>query len=166
MSPHPPQEEGPLIDAALAAADEIATIISQRPDYNAKANIELIQASLTECKAGNIDEYLEYVHDKEFKGSILSGLVPGGENLCSRQQLAEFMTQVENHIQVRAFKDRDWAAVGNTVYFTVEWEMKLNGSDRWVSTEANVRMVVRDGKVCEKYHFVDAARIRQLSFDA
>ena len=165
MSPHPPKEaEGPLIDAALAAADEIATLIRQRPDYDARANLEMVQAALAEYKRGDVDGYMEYVHETDFKGSILSGLVPGGENICSRQQLVDFMSKVEEYVEVRKFEDKDWAAVGNTVYFTVEWEIKLRGSDRWITTEANVRKVVRDGKICEKYHFVDTARIQQLSF--
>ena len=74
------------------------------------------------------------------------------------------MSKVEEYVQVRKFEDKDWAAVGNTVYFTVEWEMKLKESDNWVTTEVNVRKVGTDGKICEKYHAVDAARIRQLSF--
>lgn len=68
-----------------------------------------------------------------------------------------------DYMEFRKFEPRDWAAVGNTVYFTVDWELKLKDSEKWVECSANVRKVVKDGKICEKYHLVDSTRIKQLS---
>lgn len=106
--------------------------------------------------------YLRNCH-ADFTGSILAGIIPGGENLVGIDGLREFFSIMGDFMEFRKFEPKDWAATGNVVYFTVSWELKIKGSDEWVECDANVRKVVKDGKICEKYHIVDSTRIKQLS---
>ena len=108
------------------------------------------------------DGYIRNCHE-DFTGSILAGIIPGGENLNGLDDLRKMFGSMGDYMEFRKFEPRDWAAVGNTVYFTVDWELKLKDSEKWVECSANVRKVVKDGKICEKYHLVDSTRIKQLS---
>ena len=112
--------------------------------------------------AEGADGYIRHCHE-DFTGSILAGIIPGGENLNGLDDLREMLGSMGDHMEFRKFEPKDWAAVGNTVYFTVDWELKLKNSENWVECSANVRKVVKDGKTCEKYHLVDSTRIKQLS---
>ena len=46
-------------------------------------------------------------------------------------------------------------ATGNCVYFTVNWEFLWIPSGQKVKTSANVRKVIQDNKIKEKYHMVN-----------
>lgn len=51
---------------------------------------------------------------------------------------------------MKKFEPVDWCGVGNNVYFTVNWEFIW----KLVKTSANVKKVIVDNKIKEKYHIV------------
>merc|ERR1719473_208894 len=47
--------------------------------------------------------------------------------------------------------------------FLVDWEFVWLPTNKFVTTTAVVRKVVKDGKICEKYHMVDCDAVLQQS---
>ena len=74
-----------------------------------------------------------------------------------KEQLASMFADFSNHIDMLKFEPVNWAAVDDTVYFTVNWEMIWKKTGKLVKTSANVRKVIKDGKIIEKYHIVNYA---------
>lgn len=117
-----------------------------------------MQGRVGKYMAGDADAYVAGCHD-EFKGDILAGLVPGGENVVGKAGLKAVMGEIGKVMEVKTFAPSNWAGVGNSVYFTVDWEFVHVPPGKVVHTTATVRKVIRDGKICEKYHRVNAAAI-------
>ena len=58
-------------------------------------------------------------------------------------------------MEIKKFEPVNWAAVEDTVYFTVNWEFIWLKTGKEVKTSANVRKVVKDGKIIQKYHLLN-----------
>ena len=119
-------------------------------------NIILIKGLLNEFLSGNAKGYIDGCHE-EFYGKIFSGLIQGGDEIKGKEQLASMFADFSNHIDMLKFEPVNWAAVDDTVYFTVNWEMIWKKTGKLVKTSANVRKVIKDGKIIEKYHIVNYA---------
>merc|ERR1712046_270841 len=104
---------------------------------------------------GNAPGYFAGCHE-EFGGDILAGLVKGGERVTGTEGLGDLMWAMDATMAVTKFEPANWAAVGNNVFFTVDWEFVYKPTGNQVATTAVVRKVIRDGKICEKYHRVNA----------
>ena len=73
-------------------------------------------------------------------------------NTVSNKELVE---SFNNYVDMKKFEPIDWAQVNNTVYFTVNWEFIWKPTGKYVKCSANVRKVIKDGKIAEKYHMVN-----------
>ena len=59
------------------------------------------------------------------------------------------------YMDIQKFEPVDWCATENKVYFTVHWEFLWKPTGQLVKTSANVKKVIVDGKIKEKYHIVN-----------
>ena len=117
-------------------------------------NIRLVKGLVEKFMNGNAEGYIEGCHEN-FQGKIFSGLIPGGDNINGKEGLVKMLEIMPEYMEMVKFEPVNWAAVGNTVYFTVNWEFIWNKTGKHVVTSANVRKVVKDGKIIEKYHIVN-----------
>ena len=69
------------------------------------------------------------------------------------------LCSVDRWVRLRASARRQYnfCGVGDSVFFNADWEAVYRGTT--VACTAVVRKVIRDGKICEKYHRVNAAQI-------
>ena len=117
-------------------------------------NITLVKNLLQEIAKGNPQGYVDGCHEN-FYGKIWSGLIPGGEEIKGKEGFKKFSEEMNNYVEVRKFEPVNWAACDDTVYFTVNWEFVWKKTNKLVKTQANVRKVIKDGKIIEKYHLVN-----------
>ena len=117
-------------------------------------NIELIKSLLEKYMNGDAQGYINGCSN-DFKGKIFSGLIPGGENINGKEELQELFNKMQEYIEVIKFEPQDWSAIRNIVYFTVNWEFKWIPTGKIVKTSANVKKIIKDGKISEKYHIVN-----------
>ena len=117
-------------------------------------NIELIKSLLDKYMNGDGQGYIDGCSD-DFKGQIFSGLIPGGNSINGKEELQELFKKMPEYIEVIKFEPKDWSAIRNIVYFTVDWEFKWVPTGKIVKTSANVKKVIKDGKISEKYHIVN-----------
>ena len=117
-------------------------------------NIGLVKSLVQKFMDGNAEGYIEGCHEN-FYGKIFSGLIPGGDNIKGKEELVKMFELLPEYMEIVKFEPVNWAAVGNTVYFTVNWEFIWKHTGKRVVTSANVRKVVKDGKIIEKYHIVN-----------
>eukprot|EP00619_Florenciella_sp_RCC1007_P014541 CAMPEP_0205923666 /NCGR_PEP_ID=MMETSP1325-20131115/16529_1 /ASSEMBLY_ACC=CAM_ASM_000708 /TAXON_ID=236786 /ORGANISM="Florenciella sp., Strain RCC1007" /LENGTH=281 /DNA_ID=CAMNT_0053291915 /DNA_START=42 /DNA_END=887 /DNA_ORIENTATION=+ len=129
-----------------------ASLNNEQETLQAK-NIARVQALVAEFQAGNPAGYLEGVHDN-ISGSVLGGLIPGGENYSGKEEFAAIMEKMPQFMEVKKFAPRGWHAVNDDVLFNVDWEFVWLPTGETIETTALVRKVVRDGMICEKYHCV------------
>lgn len=128
-------------------------------------NVELVKHAVGQFQAGNAEGYFEHVAD-DLKGHVLAGIIPGGENLRSKADLQALLVSMPKYITMTKFETSNWAGAGENVYFTVDWAFTYLPTGKEVETQAVVRKVVRDGKICEKYHVVNAELIKELHLAA
>jgi len=121
-------------------------------------NIKRVQFLVSEFMAGRPEGYLAGVSD-DMKGSVLGGLLPGGEGFEGKEAFAALMGGMEQYMEVKKFEPCNWRAVGSDVLFNVNWEFVWKPTGKTVVTTALVRKVVREGLICEKYHLVHAADV-------
>merc|ERR1719230_961575 len=112
--------------------------------------------------AGNPAGYLAGVAD-DMRGSVLAGLIPGGDGFTSKEQFAGLMGEMDKHMEVKKFAPANWRATGDDVLFQVDWAFVWKATGKTVETTALVRKVLRDGLICEKYHMVDSDVILKLT---
>ena len=117
-------------------------------------NISLIKSLLDKFLAGDAQGYIDGCHE-DFYGKIWSGLIPGGDEIKGKEQLSKMFEELPKHMEIKKFEPVNWAAVGDTVYFTVNWEIIWKKTNNLVKTSANVRKVIKDNKIIEKYHIVN-----------
>ena len=117
-------------------------------------NITLIKNLLNEYKNDNFQGYLDGCHEN-FYGKIWSGLIPGGEEINGKAEFIKCMDEMIKLVEIKKFEPVNWAAVDDTVYFTVNWEFIWKKTNKLVKTSANVRKVIKDGKIREKYHIIN-----------
>ena len=118
------------------------------------ANINLVKDLLQKFLNGDNDGYLNGCHD-EFYGKIFSGLIPGGEEIIGKSDLKKMFDIMPKYMEIKKFEPVDWCATGDTVYFTVNWEFLWKPTNQIVRTSANVRKIIKDNKIKEKYHIVN-----------
>ena len=108
---------------------------------------------------GDADGYLRGCH-ANIKGAVMGGLLPGGENVQSKDELTKLLKEdIPKYMDIRKFEPLDWAAEGDNVYFVVNWEFLWKPTNKLVKTQGKVHKVVRDNLICEKYHMVNAPLI-------
>ena len=117
-------------------------------------NILLIKSLLEKFTSGDSEGYISGCHD-DFYGKIFSGLIPGGENIQGINQLRKMFTVMQDYMEIKKFEPKDWSSVENNVYFTVDWEFIWKPTNKLVKTSANVKKVIVDNKIKEKYHIVN-----------
>lgn len=117
-------------------------------------NIELVKGLLQKFLNGDSEGYIEGCHE-EFYGKIFSGLIPGGEEISGKEELRKMFEIMPKYMEILKFEPVDWCATGNCVYFTVNWEFLWIPTGQKVKTSANVRKVIQDNKIKEKYHMVN-----------
>lgn len=117
-------------------------------------NIKRVQELVGEFQKGNPAGYLAGV-SADMKGSVLGGLIPGGDNFTSKEAFTELMTSMGEYMDVKKFEPCNWRAVGDDVLFNVNWEFVWKATGATVHTTAVVRKVLKDGLICEKYHMVN-----------
>merc|ERR1712146_9235 len=66
---------------------------------------------------------------------------------------------MEKYMEVKKFEPYNFLAVGDDVLFNVNWEFVWKATGKTVQTTAVVRKVVKDGKICEKYHLIDVEAV-------
>ena len=84
-------------------------------------NIELVSNLLNKFLAGDGQGYIDGCHD-EFYGKIFSGLIPGGDEVCGKDDLKKMFDTLPKYMDIKKFEPVDWCEVDNNVYFTVNWE--------------------------------------------
>ena len=124
------------------------------------SNVRVVKNAVNEFMSGNPEGYIDYLHD-DFYGKIWSGLIPGGDDIKGKEAFVAFMMEMNKRIETRKFEPIDWCGVGETVYFTVNWEFIWKETNTLIKTSANVRKVVRDGKIIEKYHLINYNDIKR-----
>ena len=117
-------------------------------------NIELVQNLLSKFLAGDSEGYIDGCHD-EFYGKIFSGLIPGGEDIKGKEELRKLFEIMPKYMEIKSFEPVDWCCTGNIVYFTVNWEFLWKPTKKFVRTSANVKKIIEDNKIKEKYHIVN-----------
>ena len=116
-------------------------------------NIELVKGLLDKFLAGDSQGYIDGCHE-EFYGKVFSGLIPGGDEIKGKEDLKKMFELMPKYIQIKKFEPVDWCCVDNNVYFTVNWEFIWKPTGKLVKTSANVKKVIVDNKIKEKYHIV------------
>ena len=119
-----------------------------------KSNIDIVKNALSKFMNDNPQGYLDSCHD-QFYGKIWSGLIKGGDEIKGKDGFIKFMKEMEKKIITKKFEPVNWSEVENTVYFTVNWEFIWKETNTLIRTSANVRKVIRDGKIAEKYHVIN-----------
>lgn len=71
------------------------------------ANIARVQELVGKFQAGDGAGYIEGCSE-DFRGSILSGVIPGGESIRGKEGLVEFLGKIEKHIEIKKFEPVDW----------------------------------------------------------
>ena len=117
-------------------------------------NIELVKNLLQKFLNGDGDGYISGCHDN-FYGKIFSGLIPGGEEINGKEELRKMFEIMPKYMDIIKFEPVDWCATGNCVYFTVNWEFLWIPTGQKIKTSANVRKVIQDNKIKEKYHIIN-----------
>ena len=117
-------------------------------------NIRLVKSLVNEFMNGNGPGYIDGCSD-DFHGKIFSGLIPGGEEINGKEELVNMFNKLPDYIETLKFEPVDWCGVGDVVYFTVNWEFIWKPTNKKVTTSANVKKIVRNGKICEKYHILN-----------
>ena len=125
-------------------------------------NIELVKGLVNKFLEGDSEGYLEGCHEN-FYGKIFSGLIPGGDEIKGKDDLRKMFEILPKYMDMIKFEPVDWCEVSNTVYFTVNWEFLWKPTQQVVKTSANVRKVIVDGKIREKYHMVNFADVTGCS---
>jgi len=95
----------------------------------------------------------------DMKGSVLAGMIPGGDTFTSKADFAKLMSEMPKFMEVSQFEPCNWRAVGDDVLFNVKWTFKWLPTGKVHEATALVRKVVRDGMICEKYHCLDTEPI-------
>merc|ERR1712060_771096 len=127
-------------------------------------NVATVQALVKLYQAGDLDGYLAGCAD-EFEGSVLGGVVDGGEEIVGKEQLTKFVKEtIPVAIDIVKFEPSEFAATGDTVFFVVDWSFALKGKET-VHTKATVRTVVKDKKVVAMYHLVNGTLVKKMSKD-
>jgi len=117
-------------------------------------NIKLVKDLLHKFLSGDNQGYIDGCHTN-FYGKIFSGLIPGGDIIQGKEQLAKVFDILPKYIDIIKFDAVDWCAIDNNVYFTVNWEFIWRPTEQLVKTSANVKKIIVDGKIKEKYHIVN-----------
>ena len=125
-------------------------------------NITLVKNLLDKFLQGDCDAYINGCHD-DFYGKIFSGLIPGGEEIKGKNELHKMFQIMPNYMDIIKFEPVDWCSTGNTVYFTVNWEFLWKPTEQIIKTSANVRKVIHDNKIKEKYHIVNFQDVTNCS---
>merc|ERR1712216_853361 len=128
--------------------------VEQVTEFKQLSNIKRVQELVAEFMAGRPEGYLAGVAD-DMKGSVLAGLVPGGDCFKNKEDFAKLMGEMDKHMEVKKFEPCNWHAVGDYLLFNVNWEFVWRASGKTVTTTATVRKVVKNNLICEKYHMVD-----------
>ena len=116
-------------------------------------NIELVKGLLDKFLAGDGAGYIEGCHE-EFYGKVFSGLIPGGEEIKGKEELTKMFGLMPEYVDMKKFESVDWRCVDNEVYFTVNAEFIWKPTEKLVKTIANVKKVIVDNKIKEKYYIV------------
>jgi len=116
-------------------------------------NIELVKGLLDKFVVGDSQGYIDGCHE-EFYGKVFSGLIPGGEEIKGKEELTKMFGLMPEYVDMKKFEPVDWCGVGNNVYFTVNWEFIWKPTGKLVKTSANVKKIIVDNKIKEKYHIV------------
>lgn len=121
-------------------------------------NISRVKDLVAQFQAGDPEGYLAGVHD-DIKGSVLGGLIPGGENYEGKAAFKKLMDEMPKYMEVKMFEPCNWRAVDDDVLFNVNWKFTWLPTGREVETTALVRKVVKDGSIIEKYHMIDVTAV-------
>lgn len=128
------------------------------------SNIQLVKDLLNKFLDGDSQGYIDGCHE-EFYGKIFSGLIPGGEEINGKTELKKMFDIMPKYMEIRKFEPIDWCAVDNNVYFTVNWEFIWKPTAQLIKTSANVKKVIKDNKIKEKYHIVNFQDITGCSIN-
>jgi len=122
-------------------------------------NIRRVQFLVSEFMAGRPEGYLAGVSD-DMKGSVLGGLIPGGDSFNTKEEFGALMGEMDKFMEVKKFEPCNWRAVGSDVLFNVNWEFVWKPTGKTIETTAVVRKVLRGNQICEKYHMVDVEAVK------
>lgn len=125
-------------------------------------NIKLVKDLLNKFLQGDSTGYIDGCHD-EFYGKIFSGLIPGGDEIKGKNELKKMFDIMPKYMDIIKFEPVDWCCTNNTVYFTVNWEFFWKPTGQIVKTSANVRKVIYENKIKEKYHIVNFQDVTKCS---
>lgn len=148
----------------LAMGRDLATDRGQTPA------VKQIQTALDDMYLnGKPETYMGMLHP-DFDYSVLGGLIPepSGSSADAFKQMGAVMGKT---LETVRFEAHSWTGSGPHVMFCVDWEMKLNEEKGATFTcQAVVHKVVKDGKLCGKYHFICqylaqiyAAKVKELA---
>jgi len=144
-----PRPHSPSLPNTLRSDQTAAT---KQPTLQ-QSNIARVQALVAEFQAGRPEGYLAGVHEN-IHGSVLGGLIPGGDDYRGKAAFQELMGSMDQYMEVSKFEPKNWRAVNNDVLFNVDWAFVWIPTGKLIETTALVRKVVRDGMICEKYHCI------------
>jgi len=133
-----------------------------REEARRQANIARVQHLVGEFMGGRPEGYMAGVDDA-ITGSVLGGLIPGGEAVANKAEFGALMGKMEEFMEVKRFEPSNWRAVADDVLFNVDWTFVWKETGETVDTTALVRKVVRNGKICEKYHMICPQLIERLT---
>lgn len=137
--------------------------ITGQPSPHDQSAVVRVKELLGEYMNGNAGGYLEGVAP-DIKGSVLGGLIEKADTIDSKEAFMAVMGKMPDVMTVEKFHPYNYHALPNSdMMFTVDWKFLWKPTGKTVETTAIVRKVVRDGKICEKWHLVDSAAILQES---
>merc|ERR1719453_2607149 len=127
----------------------------RRSSSDGNSNLKRVQDLLAEYGAGNPAGYLAGVAEN-MKGSVLAGLVPGGENFKTKAEFQKVMETMGEYMEVTKFEPSNFLVCKNDVYFNVNWEFVWKETGRQITTTAIVRKRMTQPAfgskmICEKY---------------
>ena len=67
--------------------------------------------------------------------------------------------EIGDYIEVKKFEPKNWAGVGNNVFFEVDWEFILLKTGKQITTTSLVLKTIKDGKIAFKHHRCNNAEI-------
>lgn len=129
------------------------------------SNIKRVKELLGEFLAGRPEGYMVGVSET-ITGSVLGGLIPGADSIANKSDFMELNAKMGDYLEMKKFEPRNWRAVGDEVFFNVDWEFVWKQGDKagtTVETTALVRKVLKDGMICQKYHMICPSVIEALT---
>lgn len=124
-------------------------------------NIALAQEVFDKFSRQKWDELVNLC-SPNFRGSMLGGLVSGGNELHA-SSLLEFLRKMSTEINIEKYEAKNWACADATVYYTLTWTFTHVRTNIRVTTISLVSNTFADGKLQSLRHSVESKDVECLA---